>query len=190
MRLILLGAPGAGKGTQAIRLAQVLKVPHISTGELLREEIQNSTPIGLQVTEYMNAGELAPDSIMINLLENRLRDSGCQKGFILDGFPRTLSQAIYLKMLLERLNTPIDAVVSIDVDSSLIIARLTQRQRYDDTPQTIKHRLDIYHRETAPLKEYYQRAGMLRSIDGATAPEEVTRRILQEIQPGEFTDVS
>ena len=170
-----------------MRLAQALKVPHISTGELLREEIQNSTPIGLQVTEYMNAGELAPDSIMIDLFEHRLRESGCLDGFILDGFPRTLSQAIYLKMLLERLNTPIDAVVTIDVDSKIIIERLTERRRYDDTPQTIKHRLDIYHRETAPLKEYYLRAGILRSIDGATAPENVTRRILQVIQPGGFT---
>jgi adenylate kinase len=178
MRLILLGAPGAGKGTQALRLSHLLRVPHISTGELLREEIQNSTPIGLQVTEYMNAGELVPDSIMIELLEQRLREPDCRSGFILDGFPRTLSQATYLKTLLDRLKTPLDAVVSIEVPNATIVERLAQRGRYDDTPQTIKYRLDVYHRETAPLKDYYRQEGILKDIAGDAAPEEVTRHIL------------
>jgi adenylate kinase len=181
MRLILLGAPGAGKGTQALELADDLNIPHISTGELLRKEIQNSTPVGLQVTEYMNAGELVPDSIMIHILEDRLHDPDCQDGFILDGFPRTLSQAMYLKTLLERLNTPIDAVVSIEVPQQKIVARLSGRKRCDDTPDTIQRRLDVYDRETAPLKDYYLKEGILKPVNGDAEPEKVTRRILESV---------
>ena len=143
MRLILLGAPGAGKGTQAQMLAKYLQVPHISTGDLLRTEIQNSTPIGVQATEYMKAGELVPDSLMIKVLEHRFRDPDCANGFILDGFPRTLSQAMYLKTLLERLKSPIDAVVSIEVDRDRVIERLALRKRTDDTPKTVVHRLEV-----------------------------------------------
>lgn len=181
MRLILLGAPGAGKGTQAKMLAQYLQVPHISTGDLLRAEIQNSTSVGLQATEYIKAGELVPDSLMVRVLEARLRYPDCTAGFILDGFPRTLSQAVYLKTLLERLKSPLDAVVNIEVDRETIIKRLEKRQRTDDTPKTVSHRLDVYLRETAPLKDFYSREGYLQSIDGDAPQEDVTRRILNSI---------
>jgi len=134
----------------------------------------------------MNAGELAPDSIMIELLEKRLREPDCLNGFILDGFPRTLSQANYLKTLVECLKTPLDAVISIEVASEVIVDRLTRRGRYDDTPTTIKHRLDIYHRETEPLKEFYRQIGMLRGVDGDADQEEVTGRILRCIAAIDF----
>lgn len=181
MRLILLGAPGAGKGTQAHMLAKHLQVPHISTGDLLRAEIQNSTPIGMQATEYMKAGELVPDSLMIRVLEERLRGPDCADGFILDGFPRTLNQSLYLKTLLERLEKPIDAVVSIEVDTETVIERLAKRQRTDDTPKTVEHRLDVYRRETAPLKEFYHKEGYLQSIEGNAPPQDVIQRILRRI---------
>lgn len=181
MRLIMLGAPGAGKGTQAQILAQRLKIPHISTGDLLRAEIQNSTPVGLQAMEYIRAGELVPDSIMIQVLEERLRNPDCSNGFILDGFPRTLRQARYLGTLLKRLKREIDAVVSIEVDQELIFDRLAKRQRTDDDPKTVKHRLDVYHRETAPLIAFYQREGLLRHIDGNAPLEDVTARILSSL---------
>ena len=181
MRLIMLGAPGAGKGTQAQILAQHLKISHVSTGDLLRAEIQNSTSVGLQSMEYIRAGELVPDSIMIQVLEERLRKSDCAKGFILDGFPRTLSQARYLGTLLKRLKSEIDSVVSIEVGQGLILDRLAKRQRTDDDRKTVKHRLDVYHRETAPLIEFYRGEGLLRCIDGAAPPEVVTARILDSI---------
>ncbi|MBT5875551.1 MAG: adenylate kinase [Candidatus Latescibacteria bacterium] len=181
MRLIMLGAPGAGKGTQAQILAEYLKVPHISTGDLLRVEIQNSTPVGLQAMEYIRAGELVPDSIMIQVLEERLRDPDCSEGFILDGFPRTLSQARYLGTTLRRMKREIDSVVNIDVDQQLILGRLAIRQRTDDDPKTVKHRLDVYHRETAPLIDFYLREGLLRHIDGDAPEDDVTARILRSL---------
>lgn len=162
-------------------LAEKLHIPHISTGDLLRTEIQNSTSIGLQAAEYMQVGELVPDSIMIRVLEERLRETDCKNGFILDGFPRTLNQATYLNTMLKRLNAPVDFVVSIEVDNDVIIDRLTQRQRLDDNPKTVKYRLDVYRRETAPLKDYYKREGQLKTIDGDASPLAVRDRILESI---------
>lgn len=215
MRLILVGAPGAGKGTQARMLGEQLQVPHISTGDLLRSAIQRGTPVGLQAKAYMEAGELVPDPIMIQVLEERLREPDCANGFILDGFPRTLSQASYLNTLLERLQTPIEAVVSIEVERDVIIERLSHRlicpschrnynektdqprvqgvcnvcgssltHRLDDDAVTVMHRLDVYLREIAPLKEFYRVDGLLRSIDGNASPRVVEDRILANLPGG------
>ncbi|HIG47695.1 MAG TPA: adenylate kinase [candidate division Zixibacteria bacterium] len=178
MRLILLGSPGVGKGTQALELSECLHILHISTGELLRVEMENKTPIGMKIDKYMNAGELVPDTIIIDMLEKRLQEPDSRKGFVLDGFPRNLNQADYLKSSLERLQTPLDRAINIAVPIDTVLNRLLQRNRSDDTPQTIKYRLEIYKQETIPLIDYYQRAGILEQINGDASPEEVTNRIL------------
>lgn len=194
-------------------LSEQLQIPHISTGDLLRTAIQNGTPAGLQAKNYMHAGELVPDPIMIQVLEDRLREADCAYGFILDGFPRTLSQASYLRSLLQRLQAPIDAVVSIEVDRAVIIERLSHRlictachrnynektdqpqvpgicnkcggtlaHRSDDDAATVMHRLDVYIRETVPLKEFYRVEGLLRSIDGDAPPRVVLECILASLR--------
>ena len=178
MRLILLGTPGVGKGTQALALSDHLHILHISTGELLRVEMKKKTPVGLKVEEYMHAGKLVPDAIIIDMLENRLQEPDSRKGFVLDGFPRNLNQANYLKSSLERLQTPLNVVINIEVPTETVLERLVDRNRTDDTPETIRYRLEIYKKETAPLIDYYQEAGMLKQIDGDASPEEVTKRIL------------
>jgi len=178
MRLILLGTPGVGKGTQALELSECLHILHISTGELLRVEMENKTPIGMKIDKFMNAGELVPDTIIIDMLEKRLEEPDSRKGFVLDGFPRNLNQADYLKSSLERLQTPLDRVINIEVPIDTVLNRLLQRNRADDTPETIKYRLEIYKQETIPLIDYYQRAGILEQINGDASPEEVKNRIL------------
>lgn len=215
MRMILIGVPGAGKGTQAQILGEHLQAPHISTGDLLRAAIQRGTPAGQQAKAYMDAGELVPDPLMVQVLEDRLREPDCVRGFILDGFPRTVSQASYLTTLLERLQAPIQAVISIEVDRSVIIERLSHRlictqchrnynqktdqprvpgvcnacggaltHRLDDDAATVMHRLDVYLRETAPLKDLYRAKGLLRSIDGDAPPRVVADRILASLRGG------
>ena len=181
MRLILLGTPGVGKGTQALELSECLHILHISTGELLRVEMENKTPIGMKIDKFMNAGELVPDTIIIDMLEKRLEEPDSRKGFVLDGFPRNLNQADYLKSSLERLQTPLDRVINIEVPIDTVLNRLLQRNRADDTPETIKYRLEIYKQETIPLIDYYQRAGILEQINGDASPEEVKNRILARI---------
>ncbi|MCY3772259.1 MAG: adenylate kinase [Gemmatimonadetes bacterium] len=179
MRLILLGTPGAGKGEQATRLSERFHIPHISTGELLRREMEEKTPVGRRIAEFVNRGELVSDEITQAILEDRVREADCESGFILDGFPRNQNQADFLNQALERMNVPVDAVLNIEVPDSTVIDRLTNRHRTDDTPETIRHRLKIYRKVTAPLVDYYDRAGILRRIDGDGSLEEVTQRILK-----------
>jgi adenylate kinase len=178
MQLILLGTPGVGKGTQALVLSQRLQILHISTGELLRVEMEKKTPVGLKVEKAMNAGELVPDEIIIDMLEKRLLEQDSSKGFVLDGFPRNLNQANYLASSLGRLHTPLDMVINIEVPNETVLERLLQRNRTDDAPETIKHRLEIYKQETAPLIDYYRQIGLLLQIDGDASQDEVTNRIL------------
>lgn len=178
MRLILLGTPGVGKGTQAVILSERFQILHISTGELLREEMEHKTSIGLEVEKYMTVGELVPDTIMIDMLEKRLQAPDSGNGFVLDGFPRTLPQATYLTTSLERLKTPLSMVINIEVPVDTVLDRLLQRNRTDDEPETIKHRLEVYKQETAPLIEHYRKAGLLKQVNGDASPEEVTSRIL------------
>lgn len=191
MNIVLLGAPGAGKGTQAAKLVEEFATPHISTGDILRAAVKNQTELGKKAKGYMDAGDLVPDSLIIDLMDERLREPDCEKGFILDGFPRTTAQAVALDDMLARLERPLDAALLVDVDSEVIIKRLTERrcckecgyigtaadatcpkcdgemyQRDDDNEATVRNRLDVYAKSTSPLIDYYKGKGLLKSVDG------------------------
>ncbi len=178
MRLILLGVPGAGKGEQASRLSKQFSIPHVSTGDLLRREMEEGTEVGRRISEFVKRGELVSDAVTQAILENRLRGADCAAGFILDGFPRNLNQADFLQAALERMSAPVDVVLNIEVPDGTVIDRLAMRNRLDDAPETIRHRLKVYRKVTAPLVDYYDRAGILERIDGDGSPEGVTERIL------------
>ncbi|WP_013324970.1 adenylate kinase [Gloeothece verrucosa] len=172
--LIFLGPPGSGKGTQGEILADSLQIPHISTGEILRQAITQSTPLGLKAKIYMDKGELVPDELLLNLIEDRLSQPDAKKGWILDGFPRTVVQASFLEHLLEQGNQFLVWVVNLEVPEDILIERLLGRGRQDDTESIIRHRLEVYHAQTAPLIDYYSQRGNLSSINGNRSPEEVS----------------
>ncbi len=182
MRLVLLGAPGSGKGTQATRLKSTLGVPHISTGDLLRAAVAAGTPLGLKAKAVMEAGQLVSDDIVLGMLEQRLAQADAQAGFILDGYPRNLVQVQALDALLARLRRPLDAVVKLKVPSAAIIARTALRHqaegRADDDPDTVRKRLTVYAEQTAPVAEHYTHAGTLRVVDGVGSLDEVFARIM------------
>ena len=213
MNIVLLGAPGAGKGTQAEKMIEAWGVPHISTGDILRKAVADGTPLGMQAKTFMDAGELVPDVVVIGLVKARLEEPDAGKGFILDGFPRTDGQAEALDRELDALGRSIDAAISIDVDRDVIVKRLTSRrtcrscgkiysliadppadptacdacggelyQRDDDTEATVRNRLSVYDRSTAPLVDYYRSKGVLHAIDGDRPVDEVfadVRRIVE-----------
>jgi adenylate kinase len=202
MRLILLGAPASGKGTQAAVLCEKFGVPKISTGDMLRAATQAGTELGKQAAAIMNDGKLVPDSVVIALVEERVAQPDAKNGFILDGFPRTVPQADALAALLTGLGTPLDKVVQIDVSRDLLEERATLRRtdkrtghiyhlkyspppldavlehRADDQPETVKKRLDQYDAMTAALLPHYEKLGLLRRVDGVGSPKEITTRIL------------
>ena len=186
MRLVLLGAPGSGKGTQAARLKEYLQVPHISTGDLLRAEVAAGTPLGRQAGEVMARGDLVSDDILLGMLKDRLSRTDARHGFILDGYPRNLAQADALAALLAELGQPFDAAVQLAVDNEQIIARLAGRAqaegRADDTPESVRHRLKVYDEKTAPVIEFYRQHGQLTVVDGVGSLDEVFTRILEAIQ--------
>ena len=198
MKIVMLGAPGAGKGTQAKKISEKYGIPHISTGDILRAAVKNQTELGLEAKKYMDAGDLVPDELVIGLVKERLQDEDTQAGFILDGFPRTSMQAVALDSELAELNRPLDAAVLVDVDKEVIIKRLTSRrmcrdcgyigtdkdtvcpkcggemyQRDDDNEATVRNRLDVYESSTAPLIDYYRGCDLLVTIDGDQDPEVV-----------------
>ena len=206
MKLIFLGPPGAGKGTQATGVSSHLRVPHISTGDMFRAAIKNETPTGLEAKRYMDAGKLVPDSVVIAMVKERLAMPDCANGYLLDGFPRTVDQA----RALDEISAP-DAVVDIDVPDDMLLSRLTGRrvcskcsgtfhvskladenvcpvcgdklyQREDDKPATISNRLNVYHEQTAPLIGYYAGLGRLKRIDGNSRPEDVFQAILASLE--------
>jgi len=187
MRLVLLGAPGSGKGTQAARLREHLQVPHISTGDLLRAAVKAGTPLGLQAKAVMDAGQLVSDEIVLGMLEERLRQGDAGNGFILDGYPRNLAQADALNTLLARLGQPLDAVVQLDVPNEVIVSRCELRfkaeGRKDDNPEVVKERLKVYAAQTAPLVDYYRNQGKLASVQGVGSLDEVFQRILETLAP-------
>ena len=201
MNIILLGAPGAGKGTQAFKITDHYSIPHISTGDIFRENIKNQTPIGVQAKSYIDQGLLVPDEVTCKIVEGRIAKEDCQKGYMLDGFPRTIAQADALDKI-----TNIDLVINIDVDFSLLLDRLCGRrvckdcgesyhitklngatncsrcggeliQRKDDNPETVQSRLDVYKAQTAPLIDYYEKKGVLFNVGGNAAPETVFAEI-------------
>jgi len=187
MRLVLLGAPGSGKGTQAARLREHLQVPHISTGDLLRAAVKAGTPLGLQAKAVMESGGLVSDEIVLGMLEERLTAGDTGNGFILDGYPRNLAQANALEALLRKLGQPVDIAVQLDVDTELLIGRLAGRAqvegRADDSPEAVRKRLQVYNEATAPVVDFYRNAGRLACVDGVGSMDEVFQRILETLAP-------
>jgi adenylate kinase len=185
MRLVLLGAPGSGKGTQAARLKQYLDVPHISTGELLRAAVAAGTPLGVQAKAVMEAGNLVSDDIVLGMLEERLLQPDTARGFILDGYPRNLAQANALGALLGKLRQPIDLAVQLDVDTELLVERLAGRAkaegRADDSPDAVRKRLSVYESQTAPVVDFYRNLGKLAHLDGVGTLDEVFIRITEAL---------
>ena len=205
MNIILLGAPGAGKGTQASRISDCYGLPHISTGDIFRANIKNQTPIGLLAKSYIDKGQLVPDEVTCKIVENRLQEPDCKAGYMLDGFPRTIAQAEALDKI-----TKIDLVINIEVDFALLMDRLCGRrvckdcgesyhisrlngetkcsrcggelyQRKDDNPETVQSRLDVYNAQTAPLIAYYEKKGLLFNVVGNTTPEDVFAEISKKL---------
>ncbi|MGB7521267.1 MAG: adenylate kinase [Spirulinaceae cyanobacterium] len=176
-RIIFLGPPGAGKGTQAQKLAQLLGIPHISTGEILRGVIKENTPLGKKAQGYVDRGELVPDELILDLIKERLNQGDNVKGWILDGFPRNVEQAEFLDNLLDDLQQSAGYVVNLEVPKEQLITRLLQRGRRDDTEETIRRRLEVYQEETAPVLDYYRTRNSLKSVDGNLLPEEVTNSL-------------
>lgn len=208
MKMILLGAPGAGKGTQAERLCKVLNIPTISTGNILRAAVKNGTPTGKQAEAYMKAGKLVPDEVIIGIIHDRLDEDDCKNGYILDGVPRTIAQAAAL----EKAGITFDDVISIEISDETIMERMSGRrvcescgasyhmvavppqqegvcdkcggrlvQRKDDAPETVKARLEVYHKETEPLKDFYAQRGLLKPVENQPSVEETSRAILHAL---------
>lgn len=181
MRLVLLGAPGSGKGTQAARLKADLGVPHISTGDMLRAAVKAGTPVGLKAKAVMEAGKLVSDDILLAMLEERLAQSDAKAGFILDGYPRNLAQAAALDELLARIGKPLSAVVKLEVSNETIVNRCKIRfeaeHRKDDNPEVVRDRLKVYAEQTAPVADFYAQRGKLQVVDGVGALDEVTARV-------------
>jgi adenylate kinase len=182
MNVILLGPPGVGKGTQGHRLSAVYGIPVISTGDILRIAVCEGTALGKEAQGYMDCGALVPDEVVIGIVRERLSQDDTTAGFILDGFPRTIAQAEALRRLLQEDNRPIEHVISLEVSEAELRQRLAGRRgaegRQDDTEAAIRHRLEVYHRETAPLIAYYRQCDLLRSVMGMGTIDEVFQRML------------
>lgn len=177
VRLIFFGPPGAGKGTQAVAVANLLQVPHISTGDLFRAAVSAQSTLGLKAQSYLDQGELVPDDVVVGMIQERLTEDDVQPGWILDGFPRTLAQAQALNTLLAQLGQAYDRVVNLEVPDAVLVERMLSRGRKDDTESVIRRRLQVYQDQTAPLIDYYRDHKRLVDIDGHAAVDEVTARI-------------
>lgn len=210
MKIIMLGAPGAGKGTQAKMIAEKYSVPHVSTGDIFRANIKNGTELGMEAKKYMDQGLLVPDELTVKILLDRVAQDDCRNGYVLDGFPRTIPQAQVLDKALAELNDAIDYAINVDVPDENIIRRMGGRRacltcgatyhvehippkkegicdacgselvlRDDDKPETVKNRLDVYHKQTQPLIDFYEAKGILKSVDGTVPMEDVFAAITE-----------
>jgi adenylate kinase len=179
MRIVLVGPPGAGKGTQAGRLSERLGAPHISTGDLFRDNMKNGTELGQEAQRYVDAGDLVPDEVTVAMVKDRLAQPDAAQGFLLDGFPRNTSQADELKKVLADLDQRLDAVLLFEVNDEELIGRLTARGRSDDTEDVIRNRQEVYRRETAPLIEYYR--DILVTVDAMGSMDDVTNRAMDAL---------
>ncbi|AKB50163.1 Adenylate kinase [Methanosarcina barkeri str. Wiesmoor] len=207
MNIILFGPPGAGKGTQAKKMVDNYGIPQISTGDILRANVREGTELGLAAKEYMDKGELVPDEVLIGIIKNRLKEQDCEKGFILDGYPRTIPQADALAVILDEINKPIDVVLNLEVPDEELIERISGRlmcncgasyhrtfnppkkddvcdicggkvfQRADDKEEAVKNRLNVYKKQTEPLIDYYTKQGLLVTLDGTKDIDEVFEEI-------------
>ena len=214
MYIVMLGPPGAGKGTQAKKLAGALNLVHVSTGDLFRENLKNETPLGQLAKQYMNKGELVPDDVTVAMVEERFARPDCEKGAVLDGFPRTPAQAEALENLLDKFESDVKVVPFIKVPDDALVERLSGRwmspsgrvyhekynppvvkwiddidgsqlyQREDDRPDTVRHRIEVYNEQTAPLINYYQDKGLLAEIDGTQPIEDVFHSIMESVKEG------
>jgi len=186
MRIVLMGPPGAGKGTQAVKIADSLGVPHISTGEIFRANLAAGTPLGLEAKRYMEAGEYVPDEVTNSMVASRLAEADAANGFILDGYPRTLAQVGELDGILNSLGTQLDKVIEITADTDEVVARLLNRAqeqgRADDTEEVIRRRMDVYAEQTEPLVAVYSEKGLLVKVDGMGTMDEVTKRLLATLE--------
>ena len=180
-RLIFLGPPGAGKGTQAQILSDNYQIPHVSTGDILRAAVAGKTPLGKQAKDYMDRGELVPDALILNLIKDRLSHEDTANGWILDGFPRNVNQAAFLEELLVELSQNADCVLNLSVPDESLVSRLLERKRQDDNEETIRRRLQVYHQDTVPVIDFYQQKETLRTIDGDRTMEEVTQLLGEAI---------
>ena len=182
MRIVLLGPPGAGKGTQAAQVARRFRCANIATGDIFRANVAEGSELGQAAQEYMDRGDLVPDEVVIAMVMERLAERDCQAGFVLDGFPRTVNQAEALDRRLAKLGTPLEAALSFDVTEEELLRRLAGRaaalHRSDDAEQTIRHRLEVFSIKTRPLIDYYRHRRLLTVVDGVGRVEEVTTRIL------------
>ena len=189
MRIVLLGAPGSGKGTQAALLEQRLGVPHISTGVLFRKAVKDQTDLGKRIKTIMDSGELVPDDLTLELLEERMSRDDTKSGFILDGYPRNLAQAEALDTLLEKLGMPVQEAIQIDVDTEEVVARIARRAaeegRSDDTEEVVRNRMRVYEEQTAPVVDYYAEQGLLTQVLGTGSIEEVLQLILSVLDQAE-----
>ena len=186
MRILLMGPPGAGKGTQAIVVSERLGVPHVSTGDIFRANVASGTPLGIEAKKYMDGGDFVPDSVTNAMVQDRLAQPDAVTGFLLDGFPRTVSQVEELDSILEALGSKLDRVVELTVDIDEVVGRLVRRAqeqgRSDDTEEVIRHRQDLYAEQTAPLVRIYAERGLLVQVDGMGDVDDVTARVLSALE--------
>jgi adenylate kinase len=178
MRIVLLGPPGSGKGTQAKLIEKRLGIPHVSAGDLLRAEVAERSDLGRVAKEFMDRGDLVPDDLVVGMIERRMASRDCEKGFLLDGFPRNVAQARVLDRMLAARKRELDHVVFLRVTRQELMKRLNGRRREDDSEATVRARLEVYEQETAPLCEYYGARGLLRRVDGEGQVDEILDRIV------------